>query len=394
MKPESSAVAKKATYKELEQRTGELKKGLIKKYRAEEDLRETRRRFRSLLQTAGSAIVLLSPERRILEFNNEAERIYGYKREDVIGRDYVELVFPKEEQIAQAKVIDQILAGKPLRGFENVIRAQDGSERTMIWNATPWFDTEGNTIGCIGIGVDISKRKRVEKALRESERKLRHLSSELLYAQEKERKRISLELHDELGQSLTTLKLQLRAIQEKSHQATNDFEKDWTGAFGYLDRIIQNTRRLSRGLSPIILEDLGLTSTIKWLVDDFSIRCGIDCSVNVVDMDDFYEPELQIVIYRIFQECLTNIAKHANATCVSVIVEDNGASFAFRIKDNGKGFDVAEVSDKDAHQKGMGLVAMEERINMLRGSLALTSKRKSGTTVTFTLPIDLTRGLR
>ncbi|MFH0814418.1 MAG: PAS domain S-box protein [Pseudomonadota bacterium] len=359
---------------------------ITKQKKAEEALREREKHFRSLLQTAGSAIILLSPERKILEFNKEAERIYGYEKEEVLGKDYVELVFPEEEREVQAEIIDRILNGEALRGFENVVRARDGTEREMLWNAIPWFDAEGRTIGCIGIGIDITRQKKIEKALRESEKKLRHLSSELLNAQEKERKRISIELHDELGQSLTTLKLQLRAIETKLGRALYPLKRDWTEAFRSLDQVIKNTRNLSRGLSPIILEDLGLTSTLKWLIDDFSRRCNIECSVNLINLDDFFMPEAQIVIYRIFQECLVNIAKHANATQVSIVVKDNGDSFSFYIKDNGKGFEIEEVSQRNTKATGMGFVVMEERVNMLRGCLELISQKGFGTTVNISLP--------
>ena len=352
----------------------------------EEAIREREEHFRSILQTAGSAIILLSSDRKILEFNNTAELIFGYNRNEVVGKDYVQLVFPEKTREAEAEVIDRIIAGDPLRGFENRIKARDGTVRDMLWNATPWLDRKGQVMGCIGSGIDITKQKQNEKALRESEQKLRHLSEELINAQEKERKRISIELHDELGQSLTTLKLQLRGIKTKLFSASSSLESDWIQAFEILGHVIKSTRNLSRGLSPIIIEDLGIASTLRWLIEDFSRRCNMRCLATIANLDEFFTPESQVVIYRIFQECLLNIAKHANASQVSIVVKDNGDAFSFCIEDNGKGFDLREASHGNIKAPGMGILVMEERVSMLKGRLEIRTENGGGTTVNIVLP--------
>lgn len=227
-----------------------------------------------------------------------------------------------------------------------------------------------------------------EEALRDSERKLRFLSSQLLRAQEGERKRLSIELHDELGQALALLKHRLRSIHKKleEHQALLRAECEDTNQ--YVDQIIDNVRRLSKDLSPSTLEDLGLSSALRWLIEDFGRRHSMNISLDMGDIDHLFSQEAQTNLYRIFQEALTNISKHAKASHVSFAVKRKDSSVCFLMEDNGKGFDVNQVKEMQSFEKGMGLAAMEERVRMLGADLDLRSEQGVGTTVSFTIPIS------
>jgi PAS domain S-box-containing protein len=152
-----------------------LTMNVVRRRKAEETLRESEERFRSLVQTAVSVILSLSPDHRIVEFNPEAERLYGRKREDVLGKDYLELFIPEEERDAVAADMKKVLAGEPTKGFENEVIAHDGSEHVLIWNVNRLLDSKGQPKGIIAVGQDITDRKRMEGALRESEEKYRLL---------------------------------------------------------------------------------------------------------------------------------------------------------------------------------------------------------------------------
>jgi signal transduction histidine kinase len=214
------------------------------------------------------------------------------------------------------------------------------------------------------------------------------LSSQLLSAQEKERKRISIELHDELGQSLMVLKLKLRSIQEGLQTDQISIKTECDAGIAYINEVIENVRRLSRDLSPSILENLGLSAAIRWLVDAFCKHTRIECSLDLTEIENVFSEEEEITMYRMIQECLTNIAKHAQATHISLVVREQDGCAIFQVEDNGKGFKVRETLGKDPDKKGLGLAAMYERTRMLGGSIHVESLEGIGTKITFTVPLD------
>ena len=235
---------------------------------------------------------------------------------------------------------------------------------------------------------EIKERMQTEGALRESENRLRLLSSHILTAQEKERKRLSLELHDELGQSLSLLKVQISAIQPKLGEDQTSLFESLQEIRQYLDFVIENVRRLSRDLSPSIIEDLGLSAAIQWLISDFTKHNNIKISMDIEDINNFFPLEKQIVIYRIFQEILTNIGKHSQADRVETCIKKKEGLVSFVAEDNGKGFDMTEALAKHSNEKGMGLAAMQERALMLGSSLHILTGKGKGTKISFTIPIE------
>jgi signal transduction histidine kinase len=231
------------------------------------------------------------------------------------------------------------------------------------------------------------ERKLAEKALRESWKRLQFLSSHLLTAQERERKRISLELHDELGQSLTVLKLQLRSIEKALNKEQRALKEDCKKTLQYINQIIENIRRLSRDLSPSILEDLGLTAALQWLIEDFAKHSAIKVDIDMLVFDNLFSSDAQIIIYRIFQEALTNIVKHAQANTVTVVVKKKDGSVHFQVQDDGKGFDIKQIEARYPTEKSLGLLAMDERARMLGGQLEVYGQKGKGTRIIFTIPI-------
>jgi signal transduction histidine kinase len=232
--------------------------------------------------------------------------------------------------------------------------------------------------------------KQSEEALKESEKKLRYLTTQLLTAQEKERKRISMELHDELGQGLLVLKLQVSAIKDRLRNDQKGLAEEVQNSLNYLDSVIDNVRRLSHNLRPPILTHEGLSSAFRHLIGEFNKHHKFaQCSLDIDDIDGLFSPESQIGIYRVFQECLTNIGKHAQATKVTVAVKRQGGRVSFRVEDNGKGFHVSQILASGASDKGLGLAAMDERVRMLKGSLSISSQIGKGTEITFSIPIEV-----
>jgi signal transduction histidine kinase len=186
---------------------------------------------------------------------------------------------------------------------------------------------------------DVTERRWAEEALRDSEQKLRLLASQCLTLQEKERQRVSRELHDELGQSLTVLKIHMVAIENKLRRDQQGLKLSCERLLSYVDAVIENVRRLSWDLSPSILEDLGLSSSLKYLVQEICRNNNMLYSVAVDEIDNLFSPEDKINIYRILQESLTNIARHAHAGRIDVEIKKEEDRVTFLLKDNGIGFD-------------------------------------------------------
>jgi signal transduction histidine kinase len=234
----------------------------------------------------------------------------------------------------------------------------------------------------------ISDLRRMEKSLKETEKHLRHLSVQLLSAQEQERSRISRELHDELGQSLALMKLQVRQVQNRLRSDQVDLRNDCEHVLNYIDQVIEDVRRLSLDLSPAVLERHGLTAALRWLVDNLNKSRGLNVFFDPGngDLDRLFPLGAGTHIYRIVQESLTNIGKHAQARNASVIVSARSGMVSFLVTDDGRGIDMRRQNMEDHNKWGMGMSAMEERVRMLGGRLDIWSEEGKGTRITFSVP--------
>jgi signal transduction histidine kinase len=224
------------------------------------------------------------------------------------------------------------------------------------------------------------------KDLKAAGDQLRNLASQLLTAQEKERKRISAGLHDELGGSLAFLKVEFSLIEKRLDEHQVELRERCRRNLEYLDQITDNVSRLSRNLSPYLLEELGLSAALRSLLGDFAKRSKIQVTFDIPEMNHMLAKHAEIAIYRIIQESLTNIRKHAEARHVSMVVNIDDDSIHFVIEDDGKGFDVEQALGKDAREKGMGLITMDERVRMLGGAFDLWSQKGQGSRITFRIP--------
>jgi signal transduction histidine kinase len=232
----------------------------------------------------------------------------------------------------------------------------------------------------------LAEQRRAEEALKESEKELRLLTVQLLRMQESERRRVARELHDELGQALTVLKIHLVGIEENLLADQLRVRASCEEMLSYIDTVIEHVRRLAWDLCPSCLEDLGLSSSLGYLVEEICRNHNLTSSMAMDEIDHLFSPETQINIYRIFQEALANIATHASATQVSVRVQREDQKVSFVLRDNGQGFNLMEVMSGQAAKRSLGLTAMHERALMAQGSLQISSRKDQGTTITFSIP--------
>ena len=366
--------------------------------RAEEALKESERQYRLLVNTIPAVVFKGYADWSIDFFDDKIEEFVGYKREEFDSRrlKWWELILEEDRDKAKQVFVKALKEdGGYVREYR--IRAKDGRIRWIHSRGQIVYTPDGRIDYVSGVFFDISERKAAEEflaatqeRLQESEKNLRHLASQLLNAQEKERQRISRDLHDVLGQSLLSLKLEVRAIERNLQRNTHpqQVKADFDLMHSSLDRLIDTVRRLSRDLSPHILEDLGITASLKHLFDEFKrYFAGCRCSLKIDKIDELFSLEDQINIFRIFQEILNNIGKHAQAAKVSGVVRRTGKGVSFLVQDNGWGFDVRQALTADVTGRGLGLSSMQERVRMLRSELRLWSEPGRGTRISFTVPL-------
>lgn len=329
----------------------------------------------------------LDPDGTFVQINNTELHWLGYTRDEVVGRmKFSDLLTADGLKIFQELFPDFIERGW-VGGLEYDLVRKDGTMLPVLLNATAITDDAGKYLMSRGTIFDISDRKRAENAVKESEKRLRYLASQLLTAQEDERKRIARDLHEDLGQSLTVLIMRMWLLHRCFPAEMSEAKAESEALLNYVNEIIEKVRAISYNLRPLVL-DLGLTTALNSLVQEFPIDQNIELSLDLCDMDGLFSAEEEIGIYRVFQEALTNTFKHARATRIVITAKREEGLVAFQIDDNGQGFDLEEVQGRGAQERRLGLATMEERVRLLGGSLKISSVRGTGTSVAFTIPIS------
>jgi signal transduction histidine kinase len=227
-----------------------------------------------------------------------------------------------------------------------------------------------------------AERKRAEARLRESHEQLRALSVYLQYVREEERIRIAREVHDELGQALTGLKLQLIWLISRLPKTLKLFHEKARSMSQHIDAIIQAVRRIATELRPGVLDTAGLLAALEWQAHEFQTQTGIQCRVNALVPDALWDQDLNTAFFRIFQETLTNIIRHARATRVNVRLFEEGGELVLEVKDNGSGISEGQIQST----KSIGLLGMRERAALLGGRVEWRGQPGKGTTMTARIP--------
>ena len=341
----------------------------------------------NIIGSMNDTLIVVGPDAKIRSVNRATSDLLGYAEDELVGKD-INLIVDGEEPVFRAATAQGRRGRATLVNHEVNYITKSGKQIPMLLSEAVLRDKEEQVVGIAGLARDIEERKRTEEALRESERRLRFLSSQLLTVQEEERRRLSAELHDELGQALVLFKINLRGIQRALGTDQTKLKRECEDLITYINEVSENVRRLSRDLSPAILEDLGFLAAVRRLIEGFAKHSDVKTSLDMADIEDLLPKEAQIIAYRIVQECFTNIARHSQATNVSFKIGKRDGQLVFRVEDDGKGFDVEKVLGTDSIEKGLGLPAMFQRARMLKGSLDIRSQQGRGTTVTCTIPID------
>lgn len=385
--------------------------------------RETSERFRLLVEGIEEyAIFQLDPLGHVVSWNAGAKRLKGYDADEIIGKHFSAFYLPEDVQSRKPQWMLETAAREGQSKDEGWRIRKDGSRFWASVLISALRDSHGNLKGFVKLTQDISERRAKEEELRRSkellERRveqrtavllkindelrteishrghaedelkkslelLRALSARLQSVREEERLKVAREIHDELGQACTALKMDLALISRKTTKPQEPVRAKIASAVRLVDGMIVTLRKIASELRPRALDDLGLSAALEWQAQEFEQRTGVPCHFTLPSDGLTLDPDRSIAIFRIFQEFLTNVARHAQATRVEARFEWLDNHLLFEIRDNGKGFD----PQSPAAHKSLGLLGMRERALLLNGDLQLLSAPGAGTTMTVRIPL-------
>ncbi|HCY84690.1 MAG TPA: hypothetical protein DHV36_06105 [Desulfobacteraceae bacterium] len=357
-------------------------------------LRQSEQYFRALTENSTDLIALLSlNEGRINYLSPSITRLLGFRASPLKGSPFSRLMAEGSRDAFTAFLahLDKNPGAVLTREFSFLNRDKE----------TRILEISGrNLTGVPGVGGivlnsrDMTTRKRIEDELKASEFRLHQLSSRLISAQEDERKRLSVELHDEVGQSLAVLKLKVILLEEGLDDTAVEARQECESMVDYIDQMIENVRRLSKDLTPSTIEDLGLSAALMWLIDTIKKHYAIDADIRLDTLDESLSLDSQILVYRIFQEAISNAVRHAGAATLTLAASHTDDWLSFSIADDGCGF---SRPDRDADLessgpgRGLGLPTMQARARMLNGTFRLETAPGKGTVLQFQVPLDKNR---
>ena len=348
-------------------------------------LQSARARVGDIVDSAMDAIVSADESQRIVLYNPAAEKMFGWPRDAVLGQPLDVLVPERFRRAHRTHVAEFGRTGATSRrmGGSGVLRGlrANGAEFPIEASISQHAENDGKILTVIL--RDVTERVRAEEELRHSQEDLRELAAAAHTIREQEQRRVAREIHDELGQSLTALKMDVAWMLGNLTAGSPSLADKLDAMKVQLDTTVAATRRISADLRPLMLDDLGLVPAVEWLTQSFSERTGIPCKLQVRPPDiELAEPHAS-ALYRILQESLTNVARHAGASRVDVTLERADGALLLSVRDDGQGFRPSE----SRAQKTYGLLGLRERTVLLGGEASISSEQGRGTIVDVRIPL-------
>lgn len=351
---------------------------------AEEALRHSESKYRDLVQNANSIILRFDTYGRIKFFNEYAQKFFGYTEDEILGCEMTDTILPTVRSNGRSieRNIENFLRDPGRYQVNELENMKRNGERVWVaWTNRPILDDEGNIAEFLWVGVDVTER-------RQHRRQIKTLTHELMKAQENERHRIARDLHDHVAQDLSSLKIRLQTLFAAYPEHTEESRQPVVDIVNILQRSIDEVRNMAYDLRPPGLDQLGLVRTLFLYCEDFSQHNGIKIDFIAAGLDDLaLEEDIQINIYRLIQEALHNVKKHAEAKGVTIRLVASSPNLMLRIIDDGKGFDVSHWQTKSYKEKRMGLQSMVERVGLLNGTIDIRSRPKKGAGIFISIPI-------
>jgi len=350
-----------------------------------EDITERRlaearlQRYRKGVESFHEMVVVVDREYRYIFANQAFLTYHGLQREQVVGHLVAELVGQEKFNRVTKGKVDECFQGRVTR-CEMELEVPKLGRRDLFGSYFP-IDGPAGVDQVAMVLVDVTERKQAERELQRSLEELHALTARLQNVREEERARLARELHDQLGQSLTAIRIDLAALKTTAARDQQLHRVD--AILGLVDETIRSVRRIATELRPGVLDDLGLVAAVEWAAEEFQARTGIRCQVRLPEANPAIDAVRATALFRIFQETLTNIARHAGATQVTIGLSQEGGHLSLEVRDNGRGIGEEQLSASSS----LGILGMRERALLLGGEFFIGNPG-SGTTVRVRIPID------
>jgi PAS domain S-box-containing protein len=372
----------------------------------------------SIVDSSDDAIVSKTLEGVITSWNGGAERLFGYTAKEAIGQP-ISMIIPADRRNEETRILARLRQGQPIDHFDTVRLRKDGTTVEISLSISPVRDGAGKIIGASKIARDITGRKRIERELNESEQRfrtladaldtqvqfrtqelrrrnaeilqqsdqLRDLSGRLMLAQDEERRRISRELHDSAGQHLAALGMGLARIEDDAKRDPARLSKSIKDAQDLIQDLTQEIRTTSYLLHPPLLDESGLSSALRWYIQGLAERSGLSIELNIPEDLERLAPELELAIFRLVQECLTNIHRHSGSKTALIRIAREPDRIYAEIQDHGKGISQERLAEVQSKGAGVGIRGMRERVRQSHGELTVDSNAL-GTKITAIFPVE------
>jgi PAS domain S-box-containing protein len=372
----------------------------------------------SIVDSSEDAIVSKTLEGVITSWNAGAERLFGYTATEAIGQ-HISIIIPRDRLNEETMIIERLKRGERVEHFETIRKHKDGTALHISLTISPVKDSDGRVVGASKVARDITERKRVQEELRISEERLRalagglenqvrvrthqleqqnaeilqqseqlrELSSRLLQTQDDERRRIARDLHDSAGQVVAALGMQLASITQ--HAVKPQVRKTAEESLEMVRQLSKEIRTVSYLLHPLLLDENGLSGAIQWYIQGLAERSGLRIKLFIPEDFGRLRDDLEVAVFRIVQECLTNIHRHSGSETATIRLSNDGNEVSLEIQDEGKGISEEKLTEIQAQRSGVGMAGMRERVRHLNGTMNIQSN-SDGTKVFITLPITAT----
>jgi PAS domain S-box-containing protein len=370
----------------------------------------------AIVDSSGDAIVSKTLDGVVTSWNTGAERLFGYTAQEAVGQ-HISFIVPLDRRDEEAAILERLRRGQRIEHFETVRVRKDGTTIDISLTISPVIDSTGKIVGASKIARDITQRKQVDRALRESEERfrvladaldtqvrfrtqelqrrnaeilqqaeqLRDLTGQMMQTQDAERRHIARELHDSAGQTLAVLGMNVTRLAEDANNDPDQLAKDIESVQDLVKHLTQEIRTTSYLLHPPLLDESGLSSALQWYVQGLADRSGLDIDLDIPEHFERLSPEMEVVIFRIVQECLTNTHRHSGSKTARIVVVRKGENVYVGVQDHGKGMSRERLDEVQSHGTGVGLRGMRERAHQLHGDLSIESNCL-GTKISATFP--------